>query len=192
MEGQAAGILRDKKEGHRYPTRSTSTGARIRPPFLGNQRLMLWTCSSSGGLESTFRSASLKNSPWPGGGGVDPPLANFLFARSRPGKALSPPCDAARRVPQGMDFNARYRERQYPWRLDRLSRSSNRAPSGALSRSTPPTMARPASRRVSLEVGGVEPPSPSAHDGRLQVCPAFLVVEEGVAGRRASPLVSRF
>ena len=70
-------------------------------------------------------------------------------------------------------------------------RSNDRAQRVSAPCSTPPTMTRPAFRRVSLEVGGVEPPSPGAYHGRLQVCPAIWVVEEGVADRRASPLVSR-
>lgn len=65
-------------------------------------------------------------------------------------------------------------------------------PVGALSRSTPPTMMKPAFRRVSLEVGGVEPPSPGAYRGLLQVYPAFRFVGEGAADRRAFPSVSRF
>lgn len=50
---------------------------------------------------------------------------------------------------------------------------------------------RPAIRRVSLEVGGVEPPSPGAYRELLQVYPAYRFVEEGAANRRAFPPVSR-
>jgi hypothetical protein len=43
----------------------------------------------------------------------------------------------------------------------------------------------------SLEVGGVEPPSPGAYRKRLQVYPAYRVVGAGAASRRAFPSVSR-
>jgi hypothetical protein len=49
------------------------------------------------------------------------------------------------------------RSRRHPWRLDRVASSNDRMRRGALSRSTPPTMKRPAEWRVSLEVGGVAP-----------------------------------
>ncbi len=42
-----------------------------------------------------------------------------------------------------------------------------------------------------MEVAGVEPASPSAYRERLQVCPAYRVVGQGAANRRAFPTVSR-
>jgi hypothetical protein len=42
-----------------------------------------------------------------------------------------------------------------------------------------------------MEVGGVEPPSPGAYRGRLQVYRAYRFVGEGAADPRAFPPVSR-
>ena len=84
------------------------------------------------------------------------------------------------------------RNRRHPWRLKRFSRSLNRASRVRSPFNSRHQKKKPAVRRVSLEVAGVEPASPSANRRHLQVYPSVQFVGEGAAERRAFLPVFRF